>query len=151
MNRNLIKGLLVAWELPQFRRYCEKLAEFTRLRTRAEARRTAIPPNSRDVTRQELEKEESDISSRRRLLQGRIEEAEARRLVRDEIGPVHRRAGLDQRVVRRQLRAEVQALLLIGFAGRELVTDAEVPPPRPPAAAGATRPSPTPSSSAGGT
>ena len=31
------------------------LAEFTRLRTRAEARRTAIPPNSRDVTRQELE------------------------------------------------------------------------------------------------
>ena len=31
------------------------LAEFTRLRTRAEQRRAAIPPNTRDVTRQELE------------------------------------------------------------------------------------------------
>jgi predicted Zn-dependent protease len=31
------------------------LAEFTRLRTKADQRRAAIPPNTRDVTRQELE------------------------------------------------------------------------------------------------
>ena len=44
---------------------------------------------------------------------------------------MERRAGKNPRVVRGQLRAEVEALLLVGRAGGELVADAEVAPPGP--------------------
>ncbi len=44
---------------------------------------------------------------------------------------MQRRAGQDPRVVRGQLGAEVQALLLVGLAGGQLVADAEVAPPGP--------------------
>jgi hypothetical protein len=44
---------------------------------------------------------------------------------------VERRAGEDPRVVRRQLRPEIEALLLVRPAGRELVADAKITPPGP--------------------
>src|SRR4051812_21714833 len=63
---------------------------------------------------------------RRRVLQHRL--AEALRPLREEVGAVQRRTGPDPRVVRGQFGAEVEALLLVGPAGGQLVAEAEVAP-----------------------
>jgi hypothetical protein len=71
----------------------------------------------------------AQAGQRRHVLQHR--RAQARGPFGEEVGPVKRRAGQDPRIVGGQLGAEVQALLLVGLAGGQLVADTEVAPPGP--------------------
>ena len=58
--------------------------------------------------------------------------AKAMRSFRKQIGAVQRRTGQYSGVVRRQFRAEIDSLLLVGLAGREFVAYAEIAPPGSP-------------------
>jgi hypothetical protein len=70
----------------------------------------------------------AERGERRRIL----EHARAKSfgLRREEVGPVQRSPGDHERVVNRQLLAEVDAFLQVGPAGRQLVADTEVAAPR---------------------